>query len=105
LGKARWVLTPRDCTKAETLSGITVGAAQLAVVPPLLPVHCQLQGPVPVGAVAVPPLQRAEVGAVFAAAPVADPHTPFTGVEADPFGLSVAVVYPTAVVVRRDLTF
>jgi len=53
------------------------GAEQLAVVPPLLPAQDQFQGPLPVTAEAVPPVQSPELGAVLAALPLAVPQEPF----------------------------
>jgi hypothetical protein len=50
------------------------------LVPPLLPLHAQAQGPVPVTVVAVPALQRPAVGAVETATPFAEPQTPLTAV-------------------------
>lgn len=45
-------------------------ALQVAVVPPLLPVHVQPQGPVPVMAVAAPVVQKLIVGAVVNVLPL-----------------------------------
>ena len=50
------------------------------MVPLLLPVHCQVHGPLPVTAEAVPALQRPALGATLALVPFAGPHAPFTGV-------------------------
>jgi len=52
----------------------------MEVVPLLLPVHCQVHGPVPVTAEAVPALQRPMLGATVEVVPFAGPHAPFTGV-------------------------
>lgn len=55
-------------------------AKQLAFVPPLLPLQLQLQGPVPVAAVAVPVVQKLVVGAIVKAPPLLVPQAPITGV-------------------------
>ena len=55
-------------------------AEQVAVVPPLLPAHVHVQGPLPVTADAVPELQRLAVGALVKLPPLDDPQTPLTGV-------------------------
>jgi hypothetical protein len=54
-------------------------ALQLALVPPLLPLHVQFHGPVPVTPDAVPAVQSLAVGAVVTATPFAEPQTPRTG--------------------------
>jgi len=51
----------------------------MAVVPPLLPAHDQLQGPVPATVELVPVLQRLVVGADASVRLFDDPHIPFTG--------------------------
>ena len=56
-------------------------AAQIAMVPPLLPRQLQFQGPLPVTVVAVPALQRLVVGALVRSAPFEEPHAPLTAVE------------------------
>lgn len=48
------------------------------VVPPLLPSQLQLQGPVPLTAVAVPVLQKLVAGAVLTVVPLALPQLPLT---------------------------
>ena len=54
-------------------------AIQLAAAPPLVPVHVQLQGPVPVIADAVPFVQRLVVGAIVKALLLLMPQVPLTG--------------------------
>ena len=51
----------------------------MAVVPPLLPAHDQLQGPVPATDELVPVLQRLVVGFDATVVPFDEPHMPFTG--------------------------
>jgi hypothetical protein len=53
-------------------------ATQVAVFPPLLPTQVQVQGPLPVTAVAVPALQRLVVGALVRLVPFEESHTPVT---------------------------
>jgi len=53
-------------------------AEQVAVVPPLLPVQLQLQGPLPVTLEVVPVVQRFAVGAIVIMVPLAVPHVPLT---------------------------
>ena len=66
-------------------------AAQIAMVPPLLPRQLQFQGPLPVTVVAVPALQRLVVGALVRSAPFEEPHAPLTAVAPPPeAGVSVA---------------
>ena len=62
--------------------GITeeIWAEHDAVVPPLVPRHCQVHGPVPDTVVAVPAEQRLLVGLDATVLPFADPQTPFTTV-------------------------
>jgi hypothetical protein len=60
------------------------GALHEAFVPPLLPLHAQAQGPVPVKVVAVPELQRPAVGAVATVTPFAGPQDPLTSVPGTP---------------------
>jgi len=62
--------------------GITeeIWAEHDAVVPPLVPRHCQVHGPLPDTVVAVPVEQRLAVGLVETVVPFAEPHTPFTTV-------------------------
>ena len=58
-------------------SGATLSKAeQLASVPLFIPVQFQLQGPVPVTAVAVPALQKLVVGAMVNAPPLLEPQLP-----------------------------
>ena len=64
-------------------------AEQVAVVPPLLPTQLQIQGPLPVTAVAVPALQRFAVGALVMSAPFEEPHAPLTAPPLEA-GVSVA---------------
>jgi hypothetical protein len=52
----------------------------MAVVPLLLPVHSQVQGPAPLTAEAVPALQRPALGAALNVMPFAGPQAPFTAV-------------------------
>ena len=54
-------------------------AEQLALVPPFDPVQFQDQGPEPLTVVAVPALQRFEVGEEVNVAPLLLPHTPLVG--------------------------
>ena len=63
-------LTATDCSEA----------LHEEFVPPLLPLHVQAQGPVPVTVVEVPAVQRFDVGAAVRAAPLAEPQTPLTAV-------------------------
>jgi hypothetical protein len=55
-------------------------AAQEALAPPLLPKHCQDQGPLPLTKLAAPTLHKLLTGAVSTVLPLALPHTPLTGV-------------------------
>ena len=55
-------------------------AEQPTVVPPLLPPHVHVQGPVPDTDDAVPAEQRLVLGAVVTVVRLADPQVPFTGV-------------------------
>ena len=57
-------------------------ALQLAVVPPLAPVHDHVHGPVPVTEVAVPAVQRFVVGIVATVVPFDEPHDPLIGAAA-----------------------
>jgi hypothetical protein len=57
-----------------------LGAVQLAVVPPLIPVHDHVHGPVPATVVAVPVVQRPVVGVESTATPLAVPQAPLAGV-------------------------
>jgi hypothetical protein len=68
-------------------------AWQEAVVPPLLPAHVHVHGPLPVTVEAVPALHRLVVGAVLVVSPFADPHTPLTA-EEDSGAEQLAVVPP-----------
>ena len=52
-------------------------AAHDAVVPPLLPEHVQIHGPVPVTVAGIPTLQSKFVGMVGNVLTFAEPHTPF----------------------------
>lgn len=66
------------------VDGVTVNVAilalQLAVVPPLLPAHAQLHGPLPVIELAVPVVQKFAAGK-FAKVPLLlAPQAPLTGV-------------------------
>jgi hypothetical protein len=54
-------------------------ALQVAVVPPLAPVHVQFHGPVPVTVVGVPKVQRFIVGRDAKFALLLLPQTPLTG--------------------------
>jgi hypothetical protein len=68
-------------------TGVDTGvllAVHCTAAPLLLPAQLQSHGPLPVTADAVPVLHRLIVGAPLSVAPLAEPHTPFTGV---PFGL------------------
>lgn len=51
-------------------------AEQLALVPPLMPLQFQLNGPVPETVVAVPVLQRPDVGATYTFDPLEGPQVP-----------------------------
>ena len=51
-----------------------------AVVPPFDPIQPHVHGPIPLTAVAVPPLQRFVVGAVVDVCPFDAPQVPLTGV-------------------------
>ena len=53
-------------------------ALQLALEPPLLPLHDQVQGPSPDTALEVPALQRFKVGALSKMLPFAVPQLPST---------------------------
>ena len=67
------------CPFAEPQVPLSCGLAeQLAVDPPPDPAQDQPHGPVPVRAVAVPALQRFEVGALKKFCPFAEPQAPFT---------------------------
>ena len=52
-------------------------ALQDALVPPLLPLHVHVQGPVPDTLLAVPNVHSPEVGADEYVPPSAEPHCPF----------------------------
>ena len=67
-------------------------AWQLAVDPPFDPAQVQIQGPLPVTALAVPALQRLVVGAEAKVPPLDEPHWPLTGV-----AVNVAVTVQFAV--------
>jgi hypothetical protein len=54
-------------------------AEQVAVVPPLIPVHVQFQGPLPVKVVPVPLEQKLLSGATVKVLPLLVPQEPFTG--------------------------
>ena len=73
-------IDPEGLHKGGTPSGVGGETVQVDVVPPLLPVHCQVHGPVPVTAEAVPAVQRPALGATLAVVPFAGPHAPFSGV-------------------------
>lgn len=55
-------------------------ALQLAVVPPFVPAHDQVQGPFPLTTEGVPTLQRPVFGFDATLVPFVGPQTPFTGV-------------------------
>lgn len=55
-------------------------ALQVDVVPPLLPLHVQLHGPVPVTAVAVPVVQKLVVGTIVYVPLLLIPQVPLIGV-------------------------
>ena len=55
-------------------------AEHKVVVPPFDPIQPQVHGPIPLTAVAVPPLQRFVVGAVVDVCPFDAPQAPLTGV-------------------------
>jgi hypothetical protein len=57
-------------------------AVQVAVVPPLEPLHDHAHGPLPETVAARPVEQRLVVGLVDAVVPLASPHTPLIRVEA-----------------------
>ena len=59
---------------------VVVEAEQVAVVPPLVPVHVQLHGPVPETVDSVPVVQRLVVGAMVNALLLLLPQVPFTSV-------------------------
>ena len=73
------VTVPLESQSPAFVSAVLV-AEQLAFVPPLLPIQLQLQGPVPVTAVAVPIVQKLVVGATVNVVPLLLPQAPFTGV-------------------------
>ena len=53
-------------------------AVQTDVIPPLLPAHCQLHGPVPANEDSVPVLQRLIDGVLVNSPPLLLPQVPFT---------------------------
>ena len=53
-------------------------AEQLAFVPPLMPTHVHVHGPVPLTIDALPALHRFVVGTLWKLPPLDDPHVPFT---------------------------
>ena len=75
------------------------GAAQLALLPPLLPVQFQFQGPLPVTAEAVPAEQKLAVGAAMELKPLELPHVPLTGAETE---AKLAVMFWLAVTLLTD---
>ena len=60
-----------------TAAGLSA-AMQLAFAPPLPPPQLHVQGPLPLTDDAVPAAQRLAAGALGKAAPLDDPHAPFT---------------------------
>ena len=64
------LVVPADCLLA----------LHVTVVPPLLPAHFQLQGPVPVNSIAAPVLQKFAVGAMLNVPLLLVPHVPLAGV-------------------------
>jgi len=65
-------------------------AEQLTLLPPLIPLQFQSNGPAPTTAVALPVAQRPDVGLVYTLLPFAGPHDPWTFCGA----LQIAVVPP-----------
>jgi hypothetical protein len=65
-----------------------------ALAPPLLPAQLHDHGPLPLIGEAAPVVQRLAVGALLRLAPLEEPHTPFTGLEAIFVAEQVAVVPP-----------
>jgi hypothetical protein len=62
---------------------VNTGAEQEVVVPPLLPAHDHVQGPVPATLDAVPAVQRLVAGAAVTPTLFALPHAPFVAVTND----------------------
>ena len=60
-----------------------MGAEQEALLPPLLPLQDQFHGPLPLTVLAVPAVQRSELGAALTATPLALPQKPLTGEDED----------------------
>lgn len=78
------------CVEPQDAGGNT-GAEQVALVPPLLPLQFQLQGPLLLTEVDVPVLHKFIVGALLTSTPLAVPHTPLTGFGVvTPCGVNVA---------------
>ena len=73
------VKVPPSALPHEPLTEVTF-AEQLWLVPPLVPLQVQLQGPVPETLEALPAEQRLLVGLLGNAPPSALPHAPSTGV-------------------------
>ncbi len=74
---------PPPVPEKVRLSGMPSGAEQLAEVPPLLILHIQLHGPLPVRADALPVKQRFMEGAMVNACPLLLPQVPLIGVADD----------------------
>ena len=104
--RSRMVLIPRYCRAEITFWGLAIirrlGITKMSIdakgldkgrnsfpgsaakprshaVPPLLPVHCQVQGPVPKTAELCLRCKAPRGGATLEVAPLAGPHKPFTG--------------------------
>ena len=58
---------------------ISLSAEQFATVPPSLPLHVQLQGPLPVTSEVLPAEQRYVVGTTLNVPPLLVPQAPLTG--------------------------
>lgn len=75
------VNVPLSLLPQVPLTGAGVKLAEhVAVAPPLVPVHVQFHGPVPVIVVAVPVLQKLIVGAVVNVPLSLEPQAPFTAI-------------------------
>ena len=75
------VACPWDVPQTAFTGVVDLVALQEAVAPPLVPRHCQDQGPVPETALAVPELQRFALGAEGKEPPFADPQVPAVAVQ------------------------
>jgi hypothetical protein len=81
-------------TGAGGAAEFKIVALHIAVVPPLIPAHVQLHGPLPVKAEVVPAEQRFAVGATVRVLPLLLPQVPFIAARA-----KVAVTVLAALIV------